>query len=113
MNMWRLHTAATMSAFTPRGSSLTSIDVGIEQHSHATKVSLQLLTRITVRDAHRVVLALSEFLDVKTLQGTLGSERLEPDVRAAETEWPNRRDEVLWYASYRNHYKDPGGTTSS
>ena len=47
----------------------TSIGVGIKQHSHATEVGLQLLTRITVGDAHRVVPGLGELLRAEPLQG--------------------------------------------
>ena len=45
----------------------------IEQHSHATEVGLQLLTRITVGDAHRVVPWLGELLGAESLQGAIGN----------------------------------------
>ena len=49
----------------------TSIGVRIEQHSHATEVGLQLLTRFTVGDAHRVVPWLGELLGAESLQGAI------------------------------------------
>ena len=51
----------------------TSIGVGIEQHSHATEVGLQLLTWFTVGDAHRVVPGLGELLAAESLQGAIGN----------------------------------------
>jgi len=62
----------------------TSIGVRIEQHSHATEVGLQLLTRFTVGDSHRVVAWLGELLGAESLQGATRNPHATSDEQVAD-----------------------------